>query len=76
MTVRAKFTCTSKEHDTNDPSHGQVKLEAVTSGSSENEGFFSFTPWGIITLGTVNPTAFAQFEPGKEYYIDFTLADG
>lgn len=43
--------------------------------SEENKKFWQYTPSGRIELGTVNPTAWKQFELGKEYYIDFTPAE-
>jgi hypothetical protein len=69
--VRSKFTVTNI-----DPEHGGVtiKLTAVTSGSPENAQFFAYTPSGAISLSTVNTNASAQFEVGKEYYVDFTPA--
>ena len=69
--VRAKFFCSEK---TEGPT-GTVTLHPVTSGSPENERFFSLTPGGYISLSTVNEDAFLQFEKGKEYYIDFSPAD-
>jgi hypothetical protein len=42
----------------------------------ENTKFWQYSPSGSISLGTVNPAAWEQFEMGKEYYIDFTPADG
>ncbi|PZV19180.1 MAG: hypothetical protein DCF22_00500 [Leptolyngbya sp.] len=75
MSIRAKFQCESKEHDTIDPSHGNVTLRAVYAGSEENEKFFNLTPAASISLATLNPEAFAQFEPGKQYYVDFTQAE-
>jgi hypothetical protein len=51
-----------------------VVLRPVTQGSEENEKFFKFTPWGSIELGTVNNDAIAEFEIGKEVYVDFTPA--
>jgi len=68
--VRAKFVCISKEHSTHDPNHGEVRLEAVTGGSDENDSFFKYTPSGQLRMGLLNPGAFAFFEPGKEYMID------
>lgn len=73
--TRAKFTCIDKTHSTSDPSHGEVSLRAVHAGSPENESFFNATPFGSISLGILNPDAFAQFEPGKDYYVDFTPAE-
>lgn len=66
--VRAKFVCEKAEE-------GQITLRAVTEGSEENEKFFSFTPSGQISIGTVNEAAAAEFIPGEEYYVDFTKAE-
>ena len=72
MTVRAKFRCVSVEPQ----SEGKViTLSPVVSGSAENEGFYRYTPWGEIKLGTVNAAAAAQFVEGAEYYVDFTPAN-
>jgi hypothetical protein len=78
MRVRAKFTCNSitRTKRWNGPGEVQtIKLSPVTSGSDENKEFFDATPTGSIELGTVNEAAAKQFELGKSYYIDFTLAD-
>ena len=70
MTVRAKFKVTQvTEHE------GALKtarLQAVTSGSKENEELFKWTPSASIDLSTMNPAAAEQFKPGREYYVDFT----
>lgn len=52
-----------------------IDLHPVTAGgeaNGENARFFHATPSGSINIGCVNPEASAQFEIGKEYYIDFT----
>ena len=41
----------------------------------ENTKFWQASPSGEISLGTVNPEAWSQFELGKEYYVDFTSAN-
>lgn len=74
MSVRAKFRCVEKQ-DHNNTGEGSVKLEAVVGGSEENDKFFHWTPSGTIQMGVVNKDAFAQFEEGKEYYLDFTPAE-
>jgi len=78
MSVRAKFRCETVETSPNiqppDDALKVVKLRAVYSGSEENEKFFHLTPSGEISLATVNAAAAAQFEAGKEYYVDFTPA--
>jgi hypothetical protein len=72
---RAKFTCLEVAKRKNwDPAHPFVsaaKFTAVTSGSEENKSFFASTPSGTIELATVAPDV---FEPGKDYYVDFTEA--
>jgi len=67
--TRAKFYCQEK-----DVPNGRVMLFAVTSGSPENDQFFKLTPSGQLTLQTVNESAIAQFEVGKEYYVDISQA--
>ncbi|MDE2102608.1 MAG: hypothetical protein KGL39_35505 [Patescibacteria group bacterium] len=71
MSVRAKFKVESVEHTADS---ANVKLSAVISGSEENKQFFRWTPSGGIQLSTVNKEAANRFEPGKEYYVDFTPA--
>jgi hypothetical protein len=41
---------------------------------TENARFTKATPWGDIRLGIDNPAALEQFQPNKEYYVDFTPA--
>ncbi len=76
QSVRAKFVC-----------NGVTKLKAwagvkvpflfnaefspVSNGSDENKRFFESTPSGKIEIRSVGDF----FEPGKEYYIDFTEAE-
>lgn len=72
--TRAKFRCTSKIPNKTNPEYGNVSLLVVHNGSQENKEFFNMTPCGSIELGLLNPKAFEQFEPGKEYYVDFTPA--
>ena len=73
----AKFWC-SKVSKTKMGQQGEigveVELSAVYDGSKENKQYFRYTPNGHITLGILNPSAAAIFEPGKEYYVDFTPA--
>lgn len=73
MKVIAKFVCEYVED--NDPDGKNIKLRVVTSGSDENKEFFKWTPTGEVTLGCVNPEAHKIFIPGKEYYVEFELAE-
>jgi hypothetical protein len=65
--VRAKFKCQSNVD-------GMVVLTPVYSGSEENKAFWEQTPAGSITLTITNEAARDQFQPGKEYFVDFTPA--
>jgi hypothetical protein len=69
MSVRCKFVCSFKEGQS-------VHFSPVYSGSEENKKFFQATPGGQIAFYTVNQAALDQFEQGKEYYVDFTPAEG
>lgn len=71
MTVRCKFKCESIEVT---GEQKNIILRAVTNGSPENESFFKYTPSGTLSFGCVNERASSQFEVGKEYYIDISLA--
>jgi len=70
--VRAKFRCISKTQTRDGHS---VMLEPVTCGGEENEKFFKYTPWGKLEFGTINSFAAEQLTPGKEYYIDISIAE-
>ena len=72
MSVRAKFRCNEKNQS---ETGFALKFWPVTSGSAENDRFYQYTPGGELTMSTVNDEAAAQFEVGKEYYLDFTPAD-
>lgn len=55
-----------------------LKFSPVYGGGDpnhENTKFWQASPSGSLSLGTVNPEAWAAFELGKEYYLDFTPAE-
>lgn len=70
--TRAKFKCNSV---TKQEGWGgakfvyNAKFFVVTGNSDENKQFFASTPTGTIEIGTVREDF---FEPGEEYYVDFT----
>lgn len=72
MSVRAKFKVTSVTES--EGGLKTAKMQAVSSGSPENEAFFKWTPSASIDLSTMNPEAAEQFVPGKQFYVDFTPA--
>lgn len=67
-TIRCKFRCQSVTQTADGYS---AHLFAVHSGSPENEEFFKWTPSGVLDLSL---TKEQHFEPGKDYYLDITLA--
>lgn len=69
-TTRAKFLCTSIKETM---SGKVIELNPVTGVSEENKNFFKWTPSGKIEMGIVNDNV--KFLIGKEYYVDFTLAE-
>jgi len=71
--MRCKVACSSK---VNLGGGGfTLGFYAVYAGSEENDKYFKATPSAQFYVQTVNEVAAAQFEPGKQYYVDFTPAD-
>jgi hypothetical protein len=86
MSVRAKFRCNYiEEHKAgvwNQETQTSVNVPVKTihfspvfTGSEENKQFWAATPAGDLRLMSANEAASAQFEVGKEYYLDFTPAE-
>ena len=69
MNTRCKFKC---ESVTTRKDEQAVLMVPVTTGSTENEKFFKYTPGGKLELSVVNKDV--SFEPGAEYYLDITRA--
>lgn len=85
MAVRAKFYCggceikkgdfynsTTQQMD-KDIEFAEVQL--FPNCCKENESWNQATPSGMVKMTITNPEAYKQFEPGKEYFIDFTPVD-
>ena len=75
-TIRAKFSCWDVKRDM----YGEhVHLEAVygtdDKDNEENNQFSEATPSGTLTMQISNPSAMGFFEPGNEYYLDFSKAE-
>jgi hypothetical protein len=68
--VRAKMKCHTIEHF----EHGsKVRLGAVFGTNGENKDFAEATPSGEVWMQISKGRPAAEmFEPGKEYYVDFT----
>lgn len=75
MTTRAKFKCdsvTKTKHwnAAEQEFNYSARFTVVYGDSEENKKFFIATPSGTIEISTIVSD---NFEPGKEYYVDFTL---
>lgn len=44
------------------------------NGSDENNTFALWTPGANLEMSITNPALFNSFEPGDEFYLDFTKA--
>lgn len=73
MAVRAKFKVDSVTRHAGGTA--EISMSPVTTGGEENKAFWKYTPAGQLKLSCLNPVATEQFEPGKEFYLDFTPAD-
>lgn len=71
--IRAKFVIGKKTIHAN--SYQEITMNAVYSQdpNHENKQFWDATPNGTITM-TISKNG-GLFEVGKEYFVDFTLAD-
>ena len=69
--VRAKFQV---RQATKEGADNRITLDAVISGSPENESFFNATPGGTIDLFVVSGETAKFFKEGQEFYVDFTPA--
>lgn len=73
--TRAKFTCTEVSKRTGWGENKflfAAKFNAVIGNNDENKAFFAATPSGVIEISTVKED---HFEVGKNYFVDFTVAD-
>jgi hypothetical protein len=79
MAVRAKMKCFAVDHlkggNPEDVAADIRMIPVYDDGDPENKTWSKYTPSGEVRLFVTNPDAIAQFEIGKSYYLDFTLAD-
>lgn len=80
MTVRAKLklTCiTRREFTQGYPLSTTLRFDCqYDTATPEGQRFAKATPSGHIELQVENPAALDQFVAGKDYYVDFTPAEG
>lgn len=72
MTVRAKLKCQEKAQLAD--GYFRLRFTAVAGDSPENEKFFATTPSASLEFTLKSSDTAGRFEPGKEYYADFTPA--
>jgi len=83
--VKAKFMVTRIERsmgrvwDKEQNGYKQTEVQTlilipVVGTEGENAAFFAATPSGEIRLATVNAAAASEFDLGREFYVDFTVA--
>lgn len=78
MKVRLKMTCGNKFEG--EPGEGEkcsvsFNFHGVKQGPEDDELYGKFTPCANLDFRTVNPTAAAQLEQGKTYYVTIEPAE-
>lgn len=75
MTIRAKFRCSHcviTEYPGMTSRSKQVHFTAIYGKDGENAQYAKATPSGNLVITVDQETAaFAEWVPGKEYYLDF-----
>lgn len=74
MSVRAKFKCVSM--NVFEGECREYSFSAVYGADGTANGDWSkWTPNGSLKMMINNPECFDKFEVGKEYFLDFTVAE-
>lgn len=73
MKTRCKFKCDSVTLMSGDGKSAILSPVVSNDKDSENSKFWKYTPSGKLELMWINPDV--NFVPGKEYYLDITLAE-
>jgi len=75
MTIRAKFRCSHAvvtEYPGMESKSKQFHFSAIYGKDGENALFAKATPSGNLVITVDEGTAaFTEWQPGKEYYLDF-----
>ena len=81
MRIRSKFNIQEVADVRYAPAESKTRIRVVMGAvyatgapEAENVSYAKATPTGKIELTVDNPDAFAFFEPGREVYVDMTLA--
>ena len=74
MAIRAKLRCSSVEDFGPGVARSYKFFASVDkAGIPEAEQFTKYTPSASLTMSVDNPNV--VFEPGTEYFVDFTQVD-
>jgi hypothetical protein len=77
--VRAKMKCYAVDRMKDgkpDTTCAEIRMMAVyDDGDPTNKSWSQATPSASVTMFVTNPAAIEAFEPGKNYFVDFTPAD-
>ena len=76
MTVRGKFKVTEITRNAWNPGAAQVKLEAIYTGSPQDNTFSAATPSASIQMSITNAAAVENLPLGAFFYVDFTPVEG
>lgn len=72
MSVRLKFRC--EQVDRSGPLGPSITLTPLFISSEDGQAFFAGPPRGKVQLEGLTADAGKLFEPGQEYFIDFSPA--
>jgi len=53
----------------------ELRMNAVINDCPENKTFSEYTPSANVSIHISNPALIGTFNPGEEYYLDFTKAE-
>lgn len=73
LKICAKFRCTSVKKI--EGGQEVVEMSPVTSGSDDNKTWSKYTPCGSLSMTITAEGAVGHFEPGRQYFLDFTPAE-
>lgn len=76
--MRAKLQIASvTKHTTSEvlKFHAVCAKSYPADGSDENNTYAKYSPSASLEITIANPALLGKFEPGEQYYVDFTLAE-
>lgn len=73
--VRAKMKVMEIKRSAYNPQAAEITLEAVYTGSPEDNTFSEATPSARLVMQVSNPEAVENMPLGQQFYVDFTPVD-